>query len=185
MKYSKKIDGVYYVAETACESRYRKLWVLSAYIGKNKREPFTEAVDVTGPGLIVQNALPSQVSREGTVSQDSEPVNKYSIKEAEENATDKAILMFNDVEIRANFVLSYYGKDGFDNFIERNVEADTFLFIDKRKSRNRSNQAKREFFGKLDRYDFDIMIRKTNANVNPSQNEFFLQENADLSINIP
>ena len=149
------------------------MWVLSAYIGKNKRDTFTEAVDVTGPGLNVQNALPSQVSREGTVSQDSEPVNKYSIKEAEENATDKAILMFNDVEIRANFVLSYYGRDGFDNFIERNVEADTFLFIDKRKSRNRSNQAKVQFFGKLDRYDFDIMIRKTNANVNPSQDEIF------------
>lgn len=87
--------------------------------------------------------------------------------------------MFNDVEIRANFVLSYYGRDGFDNFIERNVEADTFLFIDKRKSRNLSNQAKVEFFGKLDRYDFDIIIRKTNANVNPSQDENFLQENAD------
>ena len=112
-------------------------------------------------------------------------MNKYSIKEAEENATDKAILMFNDVEIRANFVLSYYGRDGFDNFIARNVEADTFLFIDKTKSRNRSNQAKREFFGKLDRYDFDIMIRKTNANVNPLREENFLQENADLSINIP
>ena len=96
MKYSKKIDGVYYVAETACESRYRKLWVLSAYIGKNKRDTFTEAVDVTGPGLNVQNALPSQVSREGTVSQDSEPVNKYSIKEAEENATDKALLRENE-----------------------------------------------------------------------------------------
>ena len=96
IRYSKRIDGVYYVAETACENRYRKLWVLSAYIGKNKREPFTEAVDVTGPGLNVQNALPSQVSREGTVSQDSEPVNKYSIKEAEENATDKAILRENE-----------------------------------------------------------------------------------------
>ena len=72
------------------------MWVLSAYIGKNKREPFTEAVDVTGPGLNVQNALPSQVSREGTVSQDSEPANKYSIKEAEENATDKAILRENE-----------------------------------------------------------------------------------------
>ncbi len=74
--------------------------------------------------------------------------------------------MFNDVEVDANFILSYYGRDGFHNFIEKNISADTFLYIDKTKSRNLSNQAKRQFFGKLDKYDFDTIIRKTNANVN-------------------
>lgn len=74
--------------------------------------------------------------------------------------------MFNDVEVDTNFVLSYYGRDGFNNFIDKNISADTFLYIDKTKSRSLSNQAKRQFFGKLDKYDFDIIIRKTNANVN-------------------
>lgn len=74
--------------------------------------------------------------------------------------------MFNDVEVDANFILSYYGRDGFHNFIEKNISADTFLYIDKTKSRSLSNQAKRQFFGKLDKYDFDTIIRKTNANVN-------------------
>lgn len=79
--------------------------------------------------------------------------------------------MFNDVEVDTNFVLSYYGRDGFNNFIDKNISADTFLYIDKTKSRNLSNQAKRQFFGKLDKYDFDIIIRKTNANVNVLNSE--------------
>lgn len=79
--------------------------------------------------------------------------------------------MFNDVEVDTNFVLSYYGRDGFHNFIDKNISADTFLYIDKTKSRSLSNQAKRQFFGKLDKYDFDIIIRKTNANVNVLNSE--------------
>lgn len=42
----------------------------------------------------------------------------------------------------------------------------TFLFIDKEKSRKLSNPAKVQFFGKLDNYDFNTIIRKTRANVN-------------------
>ena len=84
--------------------------------------------------------------------------------------------MYNNVEIVANFMLSYYPKANFHNFIDSNIEADTMLFIDKEKSRKLSNQAKVQFFGKLEVYDFNTIIRKTKANVKSfsenSENKF-------------
>ena len=35
IRFVKKIDGSYYVVEAACESKYKKLWVQSAYLQKN------------------------------------------------------------------------------------------------------------------------------------------------------
>ena len=72
----------------------------------------------------------------------------------------------NSVEVDTNFVATYYGRDDFGGFIDLNVEADTFLFIDKEKSRKLSNPAKVQFFGKLEAYDFDTIIRQTRAVVN-------------------
>ena len=54
-------------------------------------------------------------------------------------------------------------KDGFSGFIDLNISADTFIFIDKEKSRKLSNPAKVQFFGKLEAYDFDTIIRQTRA----------------------
>lgn len=92
--------------------------------------------------------------------------------------------MYNNVEILTNFVLSYYGRKNFANFVQRNVNADTFLYINKEKSRKLSNQAKVQFFGKLNSYDFDTIIRKTNAKVN-SKNEktqikFSVKDDSDV-----
>ena len=74
--------------------------------------------------------------------------------------------MYNNVETKANFMLSYYPKANFHNFIEKNIKTNSILFIDKEKSRKLSNQTKVQFFGKLVNYDFDIIIRKSNAFVN-------------------
>ena len=35
LRMSKKINGVYYVVEAVPESKYKKIWVVSAYISKN------------------------------------------------------------------------------------------------------------------------------------------------------
>lgn len=35
VKFTKKIDGTYYAVEAACENKYKKLWVQSAYLQKN------------------------------------------------------------------------------------------------------------------------------------------------------
>ena len=36
VRFIKKIDGTYYVVEAACENKYKKLWVQSAYLQKNE-----------------------------------------------------------------------------------------------------------------------------------------------------
>lgn len=36
IRFIKKIDGTYYVVEAACENKYKKLWVQSAYLQKNE-----------------------------------------------------------------------------------------------------------------------------------------------------
>ena len=43
IRYIKKIDGTYYVVEAAFENKYKKLWVQSVYLQKNK-EDVTQAV---------------------------------------------------------------------------------------------------------------------------------------------
>ena len=48
LKYSKKIDGTYYVVEAAAENNYKKFWVVSAYIEENKKS-VTQAPDANGP----------------------------------------------------------------------------------------------------------------------------------------
>ena len=68
--------------------------------GKNHIYALTEnkrrtAGRIHGLSGSVDNRIKSDSSNIN-VSQDSEPVNKYSIKEAEENATDKAILRENE-----------------------------------------------------------------------------------------
>ena len=71
------------------------------------------------------------------------------------------LFFYNNVVIDTNFVLSYYGRNGFDGFIDNNIKNDTFLYINKEKSRNLSNSAKVQFFGKLKGYDFDTIIVKS------------------------
>lgn len=85
--------------------------------------------------------------------------------------------MYHNIEMNSNFILTYYGKDGFHNFIDKNVRNNTFLFIDEKRSRILSNQAKVQFFGKLKSYDLDTIIRKTKANVKPFVEKNYSGEN--------
>lgn len=61
IRFIKKIDGSYYVVEAACENRYRKLWVQSAYLQKNNGD-VTE-VPADSPSAVhedyAQSGLPS------------------------------------------------------------------------------------------------------------------------------
>lgn len=47
IRFVKKIDGSYYVVEAACENKYKKLWVQSAYLQKNNGD--VTQVSVDGP----------------------------------------------------------------------------------------------------------------------------------------
>ena len=74
--------------------------------------------------------------------------------------------MQNSVEIDTNYVTGYYGRDGFARFIENNVQADTFLYIDKKKAITLSAESNTSWFEQLKNYDFNVIIRKAKAFVN-------------------
>ena len=73
--------------------------------------------------------------------------------------------MYNNVEIDTNFVTSYYGRDGFAKYIENNVKADNFLYINKEKATALSTESSTQWLEQLEGYDFDTIIRKTRAKV--------------------
>ena len=64
--------------------------------------------------------------------------------------------------------MSTFLEKNFHSFVNSNIEADSMLFIDKEKSRKLSNQTKVQFFGKLEGYDFDTIIRKAKVSVKPN-----------------
>ncbi len=91
IRYSKKINGTYYVVEAIFENKNNKLWVQSAYLSKN-REDVTQVPDAADkpPEVTAKTDLPSPSSK-FSLSQDVKKVNNdYISKEAssqEENAS--------------------------------------------------------------------------------------------------
>lgn len=79
---------------------------------------------------------------------------------------------YNDVEIDANFVTGYYGRDGFAGFIADNVKKDNFLYINKKKATALSAESTTSWVEQLKNYDFDTIIRKAKA---------FVKENSKIS----
>ena len=73
---------------------------------------------------------------------------------------------YNSVEVDSNFLTGYYGRDGFVNFIKNNVDADTFLYINKEKATILETESSTSWLEQLKNYDFNIIIRKARANVN-------------------
>lgn len=73
--------------------------------------------------------------------------------------------MYNNVEIDANFVTSYYGKNGFTNFVRKNVEADNILYVNKKKATVLSTESGTQWLEQLKNYDFDTIIRKARVKV--------------------
>lgn len=57
LKYSKKVNGTYYVVEAIPESKYKKFWVVSAYM--EKADGGTQAPNANGPGNTPNASLAS------------------------------------------------------------------------------------------------------------------------------
>ena len=74
--------------------------------------------------------------------------------------------MYNNVEIDSNFLTGFYGRDGFANFVENNVAKNNILYINKEKAIYLSTESSSSWLEQLKNYDFDVIIRKTRANVN-------------------
>lgn len=89
--------------------------------------------------------------------------------------------MYNNVEIATNFVTSFYGRDSFAKFIEKNVAANNLLYISKEKATDLSTESGTSWLEQLKNYDFDTIIRKTSAKVK----EKYSSETVKLSTRDP
>lgn len=69
LKYSKKVNGTYYVVEAVPDTNYKKFWVVGAYMGNNTAESLTQAPDAQGPRNTPEASLPSQLSANENVPQ--------------------------------------------------------------------------------------------------------------------
>ena len=72
IRYSKKINGTYYVVESVPDSQYKRLWIQSAYIEKNT---VTQASDENTPDTTSETNLASPVFSTNIISQTSENIN--------------------------------------------------------------------------------------------------------------
>lgn len=72
----------------------------------------------------------------------------------------------NDIEIEANILTSTYGKDNFNDFLQRNIDANTILYWDKEKSQELIKTPGVQFPDNLNLLDSNIIIRKAKAFVN-------------------
>ncbi len=74
--YSKKINGTYYTVVAAAENKYKKLWVVTSYIGKNK-EDITQALhDEISSLRTTSETAPASLSSENSISQNQADVKK-------------------------------------------------------------------------------------------------------------
>lgn len=84
LKFSKKVNGTYYVIEAVPESSYKKFWVVSAYIGDNNAEGITQAPDAHGPQKTPEAQLPSLPSAEIRITRPDDAVKAPILPTAQE-----------------------------------------------------------------------------------------------------
>ncbi len=86
LKYRKKVNGTYYVVEAVPESKYKKFWVVSAYM---ETDGGTQAPDAQGPRNTPNTSLASSpsVSSDTTIPQQEPGVKSQSAPNTEEYLT--------------------------------------------------------------------------------------------------
>lgn len=72
LKYSKRVDGTYYVVQAVPDSKWKKMWVVSAYM-KNA-DSVTQALDVPSPLATSETSHASPLSAEDSIAQQSKTV---------------------------------------------------------------------------------------------------------------
>lgn len=82
----KKINGTYYVAESIVDSKWKKAWVTSVYINKNRHGYLSTNMAVTPHQFTPETPLRSPVSANTKVSQNGSGVNTHSIQNGQKNA---------------------------------------------------------------------------------------------------
>ena len=87
LKYSKKVNGTYYVVEAVPESKYKKFWVVSAYM--EKATGGTQAPNANDPGNTPNASLASNPA----AFNDSIPTSESAVKRVADGAvvSDKSL----------------------------------------------------------------------------------------------
>ena len=82
----KKINGTYYVAESIVDSKWKKAWVTSVYINKNRHGYLSTNMAVTPHQFTPETPLRSPVSANTKVTQNGPDVNTHSMQNGQKNA---------------------------------------------------------------------------------------------------
>ena len=88
--FTKKVDGTYYVVEAVPDTKYKKLWVVSAYL--DKKGGVTQASDATSPEVTSETSLASPPQSENIFSDNSIPTAEQNVNrgQAENSVKDQA-----------------------------------------------------------------------------------------------
>lgn len=88
--FTKKVNGTYYVVEAVPDTKYKKLWVVSAYL--DKKGGVTQASDATSPEVTSKTSLASPPQSENIFSDTSIPTAEENVNrgQAENSVKDQA-----------------------------------------------------------------------------------------------
>lgn len=75
--FTKKVNGTYYVVEAVPDTKYKKLWVVSAYL--DKKGGVTQASDATSPEVTPKTSLASPPQSENIFSDNSIPTAEQNV----------------------------------------------------------------------------------------------------------
>lgn len=126
IRYSKKINGTYYVVESVFENKYKKLWVQSAYLS-NKREVVTQAPDAADRlPMVTSKTPPASPTSMLNISQDKKNVNKEETIKGVASQSGAAPFISKDGSIKA--VPNITEKDGIRTIgVEKIIDEKAFV----------------------------------------------------------
>ena len=139
------------------------------------QESGKESMNYHGLSVRTVKRLPEQLADPiavmDSLTRDDSVVVLTELKDKENRPVIAAVKMngrgyLKDIEIEANILTSVYGKDNFERFLERNVEAGTILYWNKEKSQSLSVNPGIQFPDVMASIDSDIIIRKAKGFVN-------------------
>lgn len=86
LKFSKKINGTYYAVIACPDARYKKLWLVSAYIGEKNSSSVTQESNVETLDSTPEAGLASPETTNNRLSQEKPIVNTYDMQNESENS---------------------------------------------------------------------------------------------------
>ncbi len=122
IRYSKKINGTYYVVEAVCENKYNKLWVQTAYL--HKKEAVTQVPDAAGwLPMVTPKTPPASPTSTSNIPYDNVNVNlnDYELKKRAQDYGENHTNLFTELtEPDAKDIVHASNKDSLYEY-ENNI----------------------------------------------------------------